>query len=175
MGRQAIFDAATSYFENADIPMVGTVFPGRPIVVDEEDYDLQMSQGLFEDVSSIDGSSAVLIVNIPTGHRQRQTITGRAFEDDSYIHNMVLELFFANVSGDGVAAQRDHNAVCDAIVAAIRADPLLGQPPVVWSAGEFKPVDVEQREPFTNSDGLVIFIPAVIRFDVYEWLTGQGV
>lgn len=175
MGRASVRSAAVAYLQGANIPYVGTVYAGRPLVVDETDYDLNMSTGLFQNVVSPEGSSAVILVDIPESRRERRTMTGRTFEDDTQIHTVVLEVFMANVAGKGIAAQADNDATIDAIVDAIRADPLLGQPSVVWSAGEFTTgITVEQREPITSADGTVIFIPAVIRFETWEWLSSNA-
>jgi hypothetical protein len=177
MGRASIRQAAFNYFTNAGIPFVGTVFPSRPIIVTEDDYDTQMAEGLIPYVTSVNG---VIIINISESARKRNTLTGYGgFVDDFTIHQMELELFFANTAGNAESCQTDHDATTDAIVIAIRADPTLGtagNPGAIFGAGVFSvPVTVHQGAPFWGSDGTTVFIPSIVRFEAWENPVGIGV
>ena len=175
MGRAAVRQVVTAYFTNANIPFIGTVHPSRPYIITEEDYDLQMSNALFAGVASANSSSGVLVVNIPNSSRVREAMTGRAFVNDFVTHNVALEFFFANTAGDALQAQADHDTACDAITIAVRADPLLANGAVVFSAGEFRSgVHIEQHEPFTGEDGTTVFIPSRAYFDVHEYVIGPA-
>lgn len=175
MGRAAVRRVLTDYLTNANIPFIGTVYASRPYIITEDDYDLQMSNAVLADVASPGSSSGVLVVNMPNSARVREAMTGRAFVNDFVTHNVAVELFFANTAGDALQAQADHDTVCDAIVIAIRADPLLANGKVVFSAGEFKSgVHIEQHEPFTGEDGSTVFIPSRAYFDVYEYVIGPA-
>ena len=175
MGRAAVRQVVTSYFTNANIPFIGTVYESRPYIITEEDYDLQMSSALLTGAASSGSSSGVLVVNIPNSSRVREAMTGRAFVNDFVTHNVTLELFFANTAGDAIRAQADHDIVCDAITIAVRADPLLSNGQVVFSAGEFRSgVHIEQHEPFTGEDGTTVFIPSRAYFDVHEHVIGPA-
>jgi len=170
MGRVAVRQVVAAYLENLNLLHVGTVFPARPLIVTEEDYDLTMAGFI---TTSSNGSSAVLVVNIPDSKRTVEALTGRAGLEDKDIHSVVLELFLANTAGDAMGAQADHDAIVDAINAGVRGDPTLGAPSVVFSAGEFDAgIQVTQREPFTTLDGTTIVMPALIEFDVWEWIEG---
>jgi hypothetical protein len=180
MGRASIRQAAFNYFTNAGIPNVGTVFASRPIVVTEDDYDIQMAEGLIKYVTSPQGSSGVIIVNISESARKRDALTGYGGAvADFTIHQMELELFFANSAGNAEACQTDHDATVDAIVIAIRADPTLGtagNPGAIFGAGVFSvPVTVHQGSPFWGPDGTTVFIPSIVRFEAWESVVGTGV
>lgn len=183
MGRTIVRSVVTTYLQNQNFTNVGTIYPARPIIVDDADYDAAMSSWLWEQQGLPDtGSAAVLIVNLPDDHRAREAITGRTGVNDTDRHEVVLEVFFANVGGgtatvpQGIVAQNDHDALIDSIVVALRADWSLGNPQQIFSSGEFqRGVDVSQGEPFTEENSTVIFIVATIHFDVYEWLAGVGV
>ena len=175
MGRAAVRQVVTDFFTNANIPFVGTVYAARPYIITEEDYDLQMSNALLASADSPGSSSAVLVVNMPNSGRVREAMTGRGFVNDFVTHNVTLELFFANTAGDALQAQTDHDAICDAITIAVRADPLLSNGAVVFSAGEFRSgVHIEQHEPFTGEDGSTVFIPSRAYFDVMEYVIGPA-
>lgn len=177
MGRAIVRAAVSNYFTNAGIPFVGMVYSARPIVINENDYERTMSAGTIEFIESGNGSGAVMVVNIPDDKRVRKTLTGRGAVDDTNVHTIVLEIFFGSTGGEGISAQSDHDQLIDAVVTAIRSDPLLGtggKP--IWSAGEFDfGVVVEQAEPYTGSDGTTVFIPSTIRFQAWEWIAGSGV
>lgn len=174
MGRAAIRTALTTYMTAAKIPFVGTVYRARPFIVNDEDYEVSMAAGTEQLVGTPEGSGAVLIVHLPNSGRERMTITGRAFVDDKQIHDVTLEILFANNGGDAVVAQDDHDTITDAITVALRADPLLGAPGVVWSSGEFRPIKVEQHEPYCTSESTTVFIPATVSFQVWEWIAGPA-
>ena len=172
MGRAAVRTAVTYYFAAAGIPYVGTVYPARTYI-SETDYEIHMNGLVAQNVVSAKGSSAVLVVNLPDSERERRTLTGRSFVNDTDVHAVALEVFFANSDGDPLAAQADHDTVMDAIVKAIRADGTFGG--ALWSAGEFEPwIRVEQNEPFTDDSGMIVLIPSVIRFSAWEWLAGAA-
>lgn len=175
MSRAQAREAVWNYFANVvTVPYVGQVYRARTYI-SEQDYEQHMSQGVLQYTQSDQGSGAVLVVNLPNTKRQRQTLSGRGAVDDTEVHAVDLEVFFANVSGDPLAAQRDHDCVCDAIVEAIRDDPLLGTGgDPIWSAGEFRQaITVRQVEPYTDEEGMTVFIPAVVSFQAWIWVAGS--
>jgi hypothetical protein len=174
MGRAAVRQVLTQYLTDAKIPFVGKVYSARPFIVDEDDYEVSIAAGTTELVGNTTGTGAVLICHLPDSNRERVTMTGRKFVDDKTIHDVVLELLFANNGGDAVVAQDDHDTICDAITVALRADPLLGNPQVVWSSGEFRPIKVEQHEPYCTSESTTVFIPTTLTFQVWEWIAGPS-
>jgi len=180
MGRAAIRSAATAYLTAANIPSVGNVFSARPTIIDEEDYEVSISGSMLNYIVTENGSGSVLIVNLPNSDRTRETLTGYGgFVDDINKHEIVLELILANTDGDAVAAQDDHDAACDAITTAIRADPTMGtagNPQAIFGTAVFeRGVQVEQSMPFSGADGMTVFILGVIRFEAWEWTSGIGV
>lgn len=181
MGRAIVRNQVQQFLSSKNITNVGKIYAARPIIVDDADYDLNMSNWLWEQQGLPDsGSGAVLIVNIPSSHRERRAITGRTGDNDTFVHQVVVEVFFANTGStdpndtQGVQAQADHDALMDTLVVTMRSDFSMGNPQQIWSAGEFQAgVDVEQHEPFTNDpDGPTIFIVSTLRFEVWEWLAG---
>lgn len=174
MGRVAVRNAIQAQIQGLGIPYLGSVYAARPVILEEQAY-VQTMSGLAVP-SSANGSSCVVVVNMPNDHRERIADTGRGTVQDTDIHKVVLELFFASVGGDGVSAQLDYDSIIDALIIAIRANPTPGGASVVWSAGEFASgVDHEQGQPLSSADGLTIFIVGTIRYDAYEWLAGSGV
>lgn len=174
--RATVRAAIAAYLQAATLPSVGTVFTARPEVIDESDYENSIAGAVSQFVGSAGGSSAVLIVNIPDGKRTRKAMTGRTSVSDVYVHQVVLEVILANTTGDAGAAQDDHDTLVDALVVALRSDPLLGSPSIVWSAGEFSAgIQAQQSMPFTGADGLTVFIVGVVRLEVWEQLEGSGV
>jgi len=180
MGRASIRQAAYNYFTNAGIPNLGTVFAARPFVVNEDDYDTSMAAGLIQYITSSSGSSGIMIVNISESGRRRNELTGFGAVGDFTVHQMELEVFFANTAGDAIAAQTDHDTTMDSIVIAIRADPTLGtagNPGTIFGAGVFQsvPITVHQGSPFWDPDGTTVFIPSIVRFEAWEHPSGTGV
>lgn len=177
MGRASVRSAIQTYLVNQNLPFVGKIFLARPFLVAEDDYDQQMANWAVSQVTPAGDtrSSCVLVIHIPDTQRSRVSLSGRAYVDDTNVHNVVLECLFANQSGDGETTQTDHDTLMDAISLAIRADPLLGMPGTIWSAGEFQQgVHTTQHEPFWSPDGLTEFIIALVRFDTWEWLAGTA-
>ena len=175
--RAAVTNYITAGVESGQIPFIGTVFPSHPIIVTEDDYEMKMANGLLQYVTSSQGSNGVLIVVIPESGRTRQSLTGYAAVDDSIVHQVELEIYFANPQGDAIAVQADHDTLCDALTIAIRADPTLGtagNPGAIFGAGTINktPVSVHQGPPFTGEDGMTVFIPSVVRFEAWEWVSG---
>jgi hypothetical protein len=171
MGRVAIRAAAQAYLTAANIPFVGTVYRARPTLVDESNYENTM----LNQATNPNQSSAVLVINLPEDQRERRSFSGRAFVDDSNIHDIVVEVFFASRTGDALAAQDDADTLLDALAIAVRADPTLGNPNIVWSAGEYqKGVHTSVHAAFVGPDGLTNFIIATVRFDAWEWLAGPA-
>lgn len=153
------------------MPFLGTVYPARPTILDEDAYVQTLSGLAIEE--SANGSACVAVVNIPRDKRMRRADTGRGAVQDSNIHEIALELFFASSCGDAVLAQTDYDQVVDALIIAIRENPVPG---TVWSAGEFQAGVVhDQDSPYTNADGLTILISGVVRFEAWEWIAGTGV
>lgn len=174
MGRAGVRAAYQTYLQEANIPYLGTVYAARPTILSEDDYTQTLTgQAITE---SANGSSCVVVINIVGDKRERMADTGRGAVNDTNIHKMVLELFFASSSGDAVSAQQDYDAVVDALIITLRANPTPGGTAVVWSAGEYTAGVVhDQDEPFSSADGLTVLINGVIRYDAYEWVVGAGV
>lgn len=174
MGRLQVRLAVQAAIQGAGVPYLGTVYPARPTIVSEYDYIQTMSGQAV--AASDNGSACVAVVNIPSDRRVRQADVGRGAVQDLDIHQIALELFFASTGAKAVAAQEDYDSIVDAITVFVRNNATLGDPTVVWSAGEFTAgVAHEQGEPYTSEDGLTILINGVIRFEADEWLAGQGV
>jgi hypothetical protein len=170
MSRLSTREAIANFLSEADLEFVGKVYPARPEVVNEQDYE---SNRLAEAVPSEAGSSAVLVVNLVSDNRQRRADTGRGAVNDSRVYKAVIEIFFACTSGEALSAQRDYDVVVDGIVNLIRENATLGAPNVIWSAGEYSAgVDHQQGEPYSDSDGLVVFIPGHVSFESWEWIAG---
>jgi hypothetical protein len=183
MGQSTTRVAIQTAIENAvlagTIPLVGTVYPSRAYVF-EQDYEKNAALAY---TSSINGSGCVIVVNLPgPDKRTRLTLVGRGAVDDMNVHPVVLELFFASkggglTSGDPmVNAQKDYDSVVDGLVPYIRNNPTMSAPGVVWSAGEYKAGVVHsQSSPFTDAEGLTTFIVGTVRFESYEQIIGTGV
>ena len=173
MGRATVRTAVTTYFQNANLPMVGTVFSSRPAIVSEDDYETSLANAALAYVGSASGSSAVIMVNLTESKRTRHSLTGRGAVADFTIHDIELEVILANTASDAIAAQQDHDTLVDAITSTLRADPLLGAPQQIWSAGEFSAgVTVRQSSPFTGSDGQTVFVLAIVAFQAWEDIEG---
>lgn len=163
--------AVQSFFQGLDIPYVGTVFAERAYV-HGEDYELTAANQYSV---SVDGSGAVLVVNIPHEKRQRRAMTGRGGVNDSCIYDIALEIYLANSAGAPSEAQTNYDSIIDQIILQVRGNPLLGNSIAVWSAGEFDyGVDHTQSEPWTEEDGTTIFITGVVRFQAWEWDAGPA-
>ena len=173
MGQGAVRQAVTQAFTDAQFPLVGSVYPARGYI-SEQDYEMNAA-GFY--VENDFGSGCVLVVNLPGPDRRNLfTLTGRTSVNDFNIHPVVVELFFANRAGDPVQAQIDFDSVVDAIVPYVRNNPTLSAPEVVWSAGEYEAgVTTQQSTPFTSADGTTVFINGVIRFEAWEQIIGTGV
>lgn len=168
--RKAMRAAVANYLANGKLPFVGTVYEARPEVVSESDYE---TNRFNEIVQSETGSGTVLVVNITDDKRKRVADTGRGAVQDSHIYKVAVELWFANVSGEGIPAQLDYDDVSSAIINLIRADATLNAQGVVWSAGEYETgIEHVQFEPHTNEDGTTILIAGNIRFDAWQWIAG---
>ena len=167
MGRADCRTAITTYLTGRAVPGVGAVHPARPKLVDASELDL----------AGMGGSGAVLIVHLPKDRRLRRALGGRTGGEKTAVHDVALEVLFASVKPDALAAQDDHDQILDAIVAAVEADRTLGcgyqpsgQPAgPIWQAGEGDAgIDVEMAEPVLS--GQVLRINAVIRFEAWEWV-----
>lgn len=181
MGRAAIRTAVATALTGAAITYVGTVYPARPVIANEQDYVQTMSGQAI--ALSPAGSSAIVVVNLPgPDKRMRRADTGRGAVNDTNIHPVALEIFFASTPSSsltqdaGIAAQQDYDAVVDSLVTYIRNHPTLTAPATVWSAGEYTAgVTHTQIQPYTSADGLTILIDGVVRFEAWEWVVGTGV
>lgn len=172
MGRALVRAAVVDYLQglNPPLPFVGTIYSARNYV-DEQDYLPALSTAAQQ--AAVNGSGAVLVVNLGASTRMRRTNTGRTAVDDTDIHDVVLEMFFATTSGDPVAAQADNDTLCDALVEAIRGDGTLGGR--VWSSAEYRGgVKVEPYAPYTDEEGMTVFLPTLVRWEVWEWLAGPA-
>jgi hypothetical protein len=165
VGRLAIRTATAALIQSAGLPYVGTVFPARPVIIQEDAYVQTMNgQAITE---SVNGSACIIVVNIPGDLRNRYADSGRVSRADFNIHRMVLELFFASTGGDGIAAQEDYDTVVDALMPFIRQNPTLAGSS--WSAGEYKAgVKHEQSEAYTSEDGTTILTNGWVQFEAWE-------
>lgn len=174
MGRAAVRTAVADYISGLGVSYLGTVFPARPVIADETAYMQTMSGTAI--AQSAHGSTCIAVVNIPSDRRQRVADVGRGAVNDTDIHEIALELFFASTGGDAQGAQEDYDTVVDGLVVGIRANATPGGASVVWSAGEFEyGVQHAQEQPTTSEDGLTVVIWGVIRFEAWEFLAGTGV
>lgn len=171
MSRLGVREAIVAFLEGARIAHVGLVYAARPEVVSEQDYE---ANRFGEAVETAAGSSAVIVVDLTSDKRQRRADTGRTAVNDSVIHNVALEVFFASSGGDGVQAQKDYDAVVQGIMDTIRSDATLKAPATVWSAGEYEAgIEHEQAAPFQDEEGTNILIFGAVRFEAWEWVAGN--
>ena len=172
MGQGSTRIAITNALTEAQFPLVGAVHRGRTYI-NETDFE-QNAAGYFTE--SIEGGGCVIVVNLPgPDRRYRIALTGRASVDDMNIHNVILELFYANTSGDPLVTQDEYDSVVDAIVPFIRNNPTMSAPATVWSAGEFKAGVVHsQSSPYTSDDGTTVFISGTIKFESWEQIVGPN-
>jgi hypothetical protein len=174
MGRVAVRSAITSTIQDAAIEYVGSVFPARPVIIEEEQYLITMSG--YAVAASEGGSSCVMVVNMPEDARKPFALVGRPNVMDFDKHQIVIELYFANTAGEGITAQQDYDAIVDALVILIRANPTMSAPASVWSAGEYSSGVTHTHEaPYSDEDGQTVFINGVVRFEAWEQLAGSGV
>ena len=175
MGRADVRIAVQNYLQNLAVPFLGTVFPARNYV-DENDYTARIVNNPSLLLPAGQNYGCVVFINLTNDDRQRKADTGRGFVEDWCIHKVALELWFASNSGDPLGTQMAYDTTVDTIFTGVRADPLLGAPQTVWSAAEFNTgISHMQSEPYTDEDGMTVFINGLIRMDVYEWLAGSGV
>ena len=180
MSRAGVREAIASYLNLQQIDYVGQVYPARPIILSEQDYENRMLNGAVSQITSANGSGCVLVVNLTEDDRQRRADTGRGAVNDSIIHSVVVELWFA-CNGDpenGANAQADYDNIVDGIFYAIRADATLGtggqSPGSIWSAGEYAPfIRHQQSAPYTQNEGLTVFIRGHVSFGAWVWLAGN--
>lgn len=177
MGRVQIREAAQAALAAGGIPYVGTVFPARPGLVTEQDYEVARSEyaanRLAEASQSEAGSNAVLVVNLVSDRRQRRALTGRGAVNDTRIHECALEVWFACTAGQAVQAQVDYDTIVDAIVELVRDNPTLSAPSTVWSSGEYGAgVEHEQSMPYQGEDGTTVLISGILKFQIWEWVAG---
>lgn len=176
MGRVEVREAIATCLAEAGLPHVGRVFPARPQIIQEEDYEVrEYVEQRFVEVAPTDaGTSAVLVVHLVEDTRRRRALTGRGAVNDTRIHKAALEVLAANTAGVAVDGQTDYDGVVDAIVELIRANPTLSAPETVWSSGEYdNGVQHQQAASFVGADGLTVFVHGVLRWDVYEWIAGN--
>lgn len=171
MGRAQVRTAVQTYLQQAALPYLGTVYPARPTILQEQDY-VQTMQGQATQESA-NGSACVMVVNITRDDRTREMSQGRGAVVDINKHLVVLELFFASSLGTAVKAQEDYDTLADSLIDAIRAQPIPGGSGVVWSAGEFRyGVRHTQSVPYSTPTGLTVHITGVVRFEAWEWVQG---
>ncbi len=172
MGRLEVRTAVAAFFAEADLQFVGKVFPARPEIVPEDAYE---TNRLGEAVPSVAGSSAVLVVNIPSDVRTRRADTGRGAVNDTYIHAVAMEVFFASTKGEAIPAQQDYDTVIDGMITLIRSNATMNTVSTIWSAGEYEHgVQHEQKAPMTGADGMTVLISGVVKFEAYEWIAGAA-
>jgi|HubBroStandDraft_1064217.scaffolds.fasta_scaffold328266_2 hypothetical protein len=171
MGQAAVRAAITNALVTAQFTGVGAVHAARGYI-SEQDYEQNAATFYTQ---TINGSGCVIVVNLGVDDkRMRRADVGRGAVNDTNIHMVVLELFFANKAGDPLQAQFDYDAVVDQVVPFVRYNPTMSAPDTVWSAGEYQSGVVHrQSTPFTSADGTTVFINGVVRFEAWEWITGQ--
>jgi len=175
MSRNDVRLAIANYLTEANITYVGTVYPARAYIL-EQDYE---QNATYFYTASLDGSGCVLVVNLPSDDRRRRALTGRGAVNDSDVYPATIELFFADVSGDPVQAQMDYDAVVESIFTAIRADATLGTSggiggwPGIWSAGEYGGLKHHQSEPWCQEEGGTVFFYGVVEVETWEWYVGN--
>ena len=174
MGRLQVRQAVQAALQGAGLTYVGTVFGARPEILQESAYTQTLNGTAIAE--SVNGSACVIVVNIVSDKRMRRTDTGIGHVDDTNIHIVSLELFFASQAGKGVPAQEDYDTVVDALVAYIRNNPDMSAPATVWSAGQYTyGVQHKQGAAYTSGEGAAIVINGEVRFEAYEWVAGTGV
>lgn len=171
MGRAEVRAGVVTTLENAvtagTLPYVGTIFPARPTIATESAYVQTMQGQAIQE--SANGSACVVVVNILWDTRNRYANVGRAYVADWAKHRVELELFFASMAGDGVAAQEDYDAIYDALEKIIRANPTMSAPASVWSAGEYRyGVQHQQSTPYNPEESTAVLIDGVVRFEAWE-------
>lgn len=171
MGRKQVRLAVTNAVQNGNITYVGTVFPARPEIIQDAAYTQAMNGQAIQE--SENGSACVIVVNIPSDIETRYADVGRDALADWDKHILMLELFFASMSGEGIPAQLDYDDIVDALTLFIRRNPTMSAPETVWSAGEYTyGVRHEQSEAYTSEDGTAILINGLIRFEAWEQIIG---
>ena len=175
MGRVEVRGIIQQQIEQLQIPTVGTVFPARPVILDETAYTETMNGMAVEQSGS--GSGCVIVVNLPDDNRSRIDLTGLGSVSDFNKHKLVLELWFASVSGDGIVSQFAYDAIVDALFIAIRGNRIPGPTGVIWMSGGEVGTGVRHQmaQPYTSDDGLTVFINGAIRYEAWEQLVGVDV
>lgn len=174
MGRAAVRTAIQKFIQTAGITYVGTVYAARPTISQEQDYAQTMNGKAVP--GSANGSNCVIVVNITDDIRTRVADQGRGAVNDTDVHDVALELWFASTGGTAIKAQQDYDSIVDGLVKTIRDNALLGTSTAIWSAGEFKfGVRHSQGEAYSTEDGLVVSIDGVIRFEAWGYEAGTGV
>ena len=179
MGRLDVRRAITTAITAANLPYVGTVYPARPVILDEQDYAQTLSGEAI--ATTAGGSSAVLVVNMPDDARTRYADVGRGAVADFDIHVIGLEIFFASNPASattqvpaGIQAQYDYDTIVDELVEFIRENPTMSAPDAVWSAGEYRyGVKHSQEQPYTSEDGLFILISGLVKFEAWDQIIGN--
>lgn len=176
MGRVAVRSAVQAALQAAGeagtIPYLGTVFAARTYI-GGEDYDFNAAQ---QYVSSTNGSSCCIVVNLPSDKRMRRALVGRSAVNDTNIHPITLEVFFANTAGTAIKGQQDYDAIIDGIFVLVRNNPTLSAATTIWSAGEYTAgITHSHQAPYVGPDGTTVFIYGVVEFDAWEWVAGTGV
>ena len=123
-------------------------------------------------MQSENGSSAVLVVNLVRDDRKRRADTGRGAVNDSVIHYVYVEVYFASTLGKAIAAQEDYDRIIDGMMDLVRANATMNSSEI-WSSGEYaEGVKHSQREPITDAEGPSIFIFGAVEFEAWEWIAG---
>jgi hypothetical protein len=172
VGRAQVRTAVAEALSGSSVPFLGTVYPARPLLTNDDDYYAGMMAAV-----NPDGSGCIAVVNLPgPDKRVRRADVGRGAVNDTVVHAVVLELFFASTGGDPLSAQQDYDALVDGLFILIRNNPLLSAPETIWSAGEYAAgVQHDQSQPLTSEDGLTVLITGTVRFEAWEWVAGTGV
>lgn len=169
--RAAIYNALETASSTGVLPLVGTIYKS-PTYITETDYEFD---AVNKYTANINGSGCVIVIDMMGPDKRRSiALSGRQQVYDMNIHPIVLELYFASVSGDPLVAVEDYETIVDALIPFIRHNPTMSAPSTVWSAGEYRAgVTHECTKPFVNENGTTVFIVGTVTFDAWEQLIGS--
>lgn len=161
MGRASVRTAIAAWLAPANIAGLSTTHPSRPKQIPATDFNLGANGG----------SGAVLVVHLASDDEVRIAVGGPTSGKKQVTHDCALEVLFQSVKPDAVAAQADHDALIDSLMARIRADRTFGTAGnPIWQAGEGPAgIKIELAEPVLGAQNLIV--NAVVRLDVVEQIT----
>jgi hypothetical protein len=167
MSRQGIRDGTAAYFNPPAIRTLNTVFTGEPRDVPTTMYTAGHPGDL---------AGAIAFFFIEHQHDRFQTFSGSSTQGRWVHYDMAMAVRFRGTHPTGQAALDDHDALIDAIVASIRADPTLGGVSKLWEAGMgdreggTEDIFIDSGLPKAITKGGPIVIWSAIRFKCVEVL-----